>query len=398
MERSSFPPIPRDERLKPYILKGVEWTGKCLGRGAFGVVLELQLQGGAVCAGKKIHDTLVDSQNVGVQHLVEKFIAECELMSTIRHPNIVTYYGIAIFDDSSIPVLVMEQLERSLDSFLENTQETKVPFSIRLSILHDVAKGLVFLHSYNPPIVHRDLTARNILLTTTKQAKVADLGNSRIIDTEVLSRTLSEVPGTLPYMPPEAFVKPPNYDASLDIFSFGHVSLFVLGHQSPNSLLQATYHYPGSHTPSKLCARSEVERRSGYFLKLESNNAVTLQVIEIVKACLDNLPASRPTASQIAELLADHLEDHAEEYQMVLRRMGNLEVSPMPATGGSYYTTERRPNPLTASILVSQIHLVFKNNYNNLLHSGWSQLYHGDARISWWTREENQGVQVRAQC
>ena len=317
------------------------------------MVLELQFQGGAVCAGKKIHDSLVDPQNEGIQRIVKKFLAECELMSTIRHPNIVTYYGIAFLDDSSIPVLVMERLERSLEDFLEKVQETKVPFSIRLSILHDVAKGLVFLHSYNPPIVHRDLTARNILLTTTKQAKIADLGNSRIIDAGVLSRALSEIPGTLPYMPPEAFEKPPNYDASLDIFSFGHVSLFVLGHQSPNSLLQATYHYPSSRTQSKLCARTEVERRGIYFAKLEASNKIPFQIIEAVKACLNNLPADRPSASQMTELLANHLEDHADEYERVISRMGSLNVLPMQAPGGIHHSTERKTNPLTTSILVS---------------------------------------------
>ena len=55
------------QQIHPYILNGVVTTGRQLGHGAFGSVIEMRMVGGALCAGKKIHDALIDPQSVGVQ-------------------------------------------------------------------------------------------------------------------------------------------------------------------------------------------------------------------------------------------------------------------------------------------------------------------------------------------
>ena len=61
-------------------------------------------------------------------------------------------------------------------------------------------------------------------------AKISDLGNSRIVDLQPgqLAKTLSRIPGTLVYMPPEAFDNLSKYGPRLDIFSFGHLALFTI--------------------------------------------------------------------------------------------------------------------------------------------------------------------------
>ena len=126
-----------------------------------------------------------------------------------------------------MPVLVMEQLNTNLDNLLETS--LSIPLTLKRSLLADVARGLLHLHTHNPPIVHRDLSARNILLTSSLVAKISDLGNARIINLRPgqLARTLSRIPGTLAYMPPEAFDEPLRYGSQLDIFSFGHLALFT---------------------------------------------------------------------------------------------------------------------------------------------------------------------------
>ncbi len=337
------------QRLQPYILKGVVSTGKHLGHGAFGSVIEMRMMGGAFCAGKRIHDALISPQNEGVQKMIEKFVAECELMSKMRHPNIVNFYGLAFLDDSSTPILVMEQLDRSLEDYLERSQMKDLPFSIRVSILYDVGKGLVFLHSYQPPIIHRDLTARNILLTTTKQARIADLGNSRIIDTEKITRTLSQTPGTLLYMPPEALEFKPKYGASLDMFSFGHVALFVLTHVFPTHLLPATY--PDGN--GKLLARTEVERRSLYFETLEANELIPSHLVDIVKACLDNNPQDRPSSNEMAEVLENLLEESVE-YKKVMEKMRGFQMSDeMDAPHQPSTVAQRKASNLMTRVTVS---------------------------------------------
>ena len=183
---------------------------------------------GIVCAGKKIHELLIDSGNVGVGSITQKYLQECQLMSSLRHPNIAQFVGLCFFPDSQLPVLVMEKLDGSLDNLLETVPN--IPLALKRSILEDVARGLLYLHAHDQQIIHRDLTATNVLLTSLLVAKITDLGNSRIVNLEPgqLARTLSRLPGTLVYMPPEAFASTSRYGPSLDIFSFGHLALFTL--------------------------------------------------------------------------------------------------------------------------------------------------------------------------
>ena len=327
------------QQIQPYILNGVVPTGRQLGHGAFGSVIEMRMVGGELCAGKKIHDALFNPQNVGVQTMIEKFISECDLMSKMRHPNIVNFYGLVFLSENSAPILVMELMDRSLEDYLERIRSNDIAFSIRILILYDVAKGLAFLHSCSPPIIHRDLTARNILLSTTKQARIADLGNSRIINAENLSMTLSQTPGTALYMPPEAFEFQPHYDASLDMFSYGHVSLYTLTHVFPSHLLPATY--PDPNDPRKLLARSEIQRRSQYVEKLEANEMIPSHLSDMVKACLENIPQHRPTAKNMADVLEEILKGSETDYPVMIRNFdlsGEIEAPPTPGTG----TMEKR--------------------------------------------------------
>ena len=86
------------------------------------------------------------------------------------------------------------------------------------------------LHSKHPPVIHRDLTSKNVLLTSSLVAKITDMGNSRIVNMRPgqMARTLTKYPGTLVYMPPEAQDDIHRYGASMDIFSFGHLALYTI--------------------------------------------------------------------------------------------------------------------------------------------------------------------------
>ena len=149
-------------------------------------------------------------------------------MSDLRHPNITQFMGVCFLPNCQLPVLLMERLDGNLDNLLETVPN--IPLALKRSMLEDVAKGLLYLHLHNPQIVHRDLTAKNVLLTSSFVARITDFGNSRIIDLQPgqLAKTLSRLPGTLVYMPPEANSGSSRYGPSLDIFSFGHLTLFIL--------------------------------------------------------------------------------------------------------------------------------------------------------------------------
>ena len=149
-------------------------------------------------------------------------------MSDLRHPNITQFLGVCFLPDCQLPVLLMERLDGNLDDLIETVPN--IPLALKRSILEDMSRGLLYLHKHTPQIIHRDLTAKNVLLTSYFMAKITDLGNSRIVNLQPgqLARTLSRLPGTLVYMPPEALSLSSRYGPSLDIFSFGHLALFTL--------------------------------------------------------------------------------------------------------------------------------------------------------------------------
>ena len=285
-QQISYRDIPE---LREFFLKNAQRTGKRLGSGAFGVVEELTV-GGTIYAGKTIHSSLLDAHNEGIDRTIQRFISECKLMSQIRHPNIVQFMGLCFIRDSIHPSLVMEKLDLNLESVLETYSD--IPLTLIVRIFKDVAKGLIYLHGKTPPIIHRDLTARNVLINkASMNAKIADLGNALMIDPGKLSKTLSQAPGTLPYMPPEAFPWKPSYDTKLDMFSFGHLGLFAVIQTYPGNLLPSTY--IDSSAKKELQARSEVERRQEYIsilvTKLTKDHVITKVIIQ----CLQNSPEKR---------------------------------------------------------------------------------------------------------
>ncbi len=166
-------------QLQRFLMLNVRPTGRRIGNGSYGTVDELEVEG-LLCAGKKLHEILVEQENQGTEKVLEKFMNECSLLSDLRHPNIVQFLGICFLEISDLPILVMEYLPHCLDNLLENTRN--IPMAVKHSILCDVARGLTYLHAQSPPVVHRDLTSRNVLLNTAMSAKIADLGVARILN------------------------------------------------------------------------------------------------------------------------------------------------------------------------------------------------------------------------
>ena len=311
-------------RLQPFLLTGVTQTGRTLGEGSYGCVEELRVNG-LVCAGKRMYDALVNSQNEGADRMIEKYFDECQLLSGLRHPNVVLFLGICFLDTqppstADLPVLVMEMLQGSLDHLLENTPN--IPLAKKISILQDVARGLVYLHGRTPAIIHRDLTARNVLLNSAMVAKIADMGNSRLVDMQPgqLAQTMTRgVPGTAVYMPPEAFEVPPKYGPKLDMFSFGHLALFTATQQFPGDLLPSTYQDPRSR---QLVPRNEVERRGRYMEGLRVMLGRSHGLVQLITQCLDYSSSARPTASEAL----DRLQQISSSIQDIYHSMTRLQL------------------------------------------------------------------------
>ena len=226
-------------------------------------------------------------------------------MSHLRHPNIVQFLGVYFIPGSSmkIPMLVMEYLHASLNEILESTPH--IPLHYKWSILHDIALGLAYLHGRTPPVIHRDLTARNIMLSSDMRAKLADFGVSRIINLEasMLEANLSRIPGTISYMPPEVFGRNVSYDTSVDIFAFGHLALYTLAQVFP-TVVSATYIDEDS---GKVVACTEFDRRIGTFQRLAVNEAIYSDhpLSKLMQQCLENDPKKRPSIGEVLQRLED---------------------------------------------------------------------------------------------
>lgn len=193
------------------------------GRGAYGAVFKVKYNG-ASCVAKRILEILTGLgayQYVGkdqYQPLLDKFRAECDFLSKLRHPNVVQFIGICQpTPDPRNLTLVMEEMHIDLNELI--TTYKPIDECIKLQILIDVSAGLLHIHSHG--VIHRDLNAGNVLLTRDLRAKIADFGMSRLLPSNMVIRPdMTLMPGAPDFMPPEAMTG--SYDTKLDTFSFGN--------------------------------------------------------------------------------------------------------------------------------------------------------------------------------
>ena len=229
---------------------------------------------------------------------MRRFGDEVLLHSQQRHPNIVQLIGVYYPPHSQLPMLVMEYLPLSLTQCLEREE---LPLQMKYSILVDVAKGLCYLHGKRPPIVHRDLTANNVLLTSSYSAKISDLGVSRLADT-FKKHHLTTVPGNAMVMPPEALEDNPVYDHKLDVFSYGCLILHVLTGQLPQPTKDFAPEPGRRPEPGRSTCYirvSEWDRRSSCIENIPKEN----ELLPLAKQCLNDASAGRPEMINVLQFL-----------------------------------------------------------------------------------------------
>ena len=277
-------------QLDSFKLKGVLATNHELGHGSYATVQELEYMG-LKCAGKKIHEVLL--RQGASSYSVKGFEKECRLLSQIRHPNIVQFLGVHIQNSEEVPILVMEFLPTNLTSCIE--KNGILPHQISYSVLHDVALGLCYLHGQTPPIIHRDLSSNNVLLTANMMAKISDLGVARIINlTPLQANRMTQTPGTPAFMPPEVMVANPKYDASIDEFSYGILMIHILCGRWPDPQVG-----PNRMEHGKLIPVSEAERREIFLQTIGKDHLL----MNLILKCIDNDPEKRiPTNTMVSVL------------------------------------------------------------------------------------------------
>ena len=295
------------ECLAPFLLGGIADKQREVGSGSFAVVKEFEVRGKR-CAGKKLHLSLYESASQERREdLLTRFARECKLLQGVKHPNIVRFLGVYVEADSQLPYLIMEYLDITLAGYLQKNGVPEAP--VYYNILSDVALGLRYMHQQSPPIIHRDLSANNVLLSASLQAKISDLGVSKVLDispTQKTRITQTQAPGTLCYMPPEALVEKPKYDESIDIFSFGVLIIHTLCSDWP---------IPGAPTQvdpnnqDTILPVTEFERRHHYIARIGLDHPA----LPLVRKCLHNNTDSRPDITAVTSEIVE-LQVHIHTY------------------------------------------------------------------------------------
>ena len=286
-------------RFPPLLIEDLTFTDSKLGRGADATVYEVEWNG-TVCAAKRLHEILLGDQSLGgVEKLIGNFEAECLTWSKLRHPGVVQFLGVYFERNSRLPVLVMEKMDTSLRTHLEDHSKEEFPLNLKAFVLRQVTQAIAYLHSQNPPLVHHDLSSNNVLLNVISfVTKVSDFGMSRAINPSALSRK-SSVKGTLAFMAPEALHDPPRYNEKLDIFSFGNIILSTLTHEWPNP------GPPKRYEGDQLVALTELQRRDRYVAMFTAQEKQLF--LPTVTQCLQDQPSKRPSSVVLVRELR-HIE------------------------------------------------------------------------------------------
>ena len=299
-----------------------------LGRGAYGRVYKVKYHQ-MICAAKEVHGILVeDVGETERKRTVDSFLRECRQCSKLRHPNIIQFLGVYYPASRSehaasripLPVMVMEMMACSLTSIVDKHEN--IPIHIKYSIVYDVSLGLCYLHNHDPPIVHRDLSPNNILLTTHHVAKISDLGVAKVIKADS-KKTMTKVPGTVDFMPPEALSNRPDYGPPMDIFSLAGIILHTFNQEWPHPVDQVEF----DPKTRKRVALSEIERRQRYLDKMTGE---ARKLKPLVEECLDSDPRVRPVIGNVCERIQlsknNCSSEFPQDYIVLYQQIKQLKV------------------------------------------------------------------------
>ncbi|XP_019114832.2 serine/threonine-protein kinase WNK1 isoform X7 [Larimichthys crocea] len=164
----------------------------------------------------------------------QRFKEEAEMLKGLQHPNIVRFYDSweSVLRGKKCIVLVTELMTSgTLKTYLKRFKVMK-PKVLR-SWCRQILKGLHFLHTRTPPIVHRDLKCDNIFITgPTGSVKIGDLGLATLMRTSFAKSVI----GTPEFMAPEMYEE--HYDESVDVYAFGMCMLEMATSEYPYSECQ----------------------------------------------------------------------------------------------------------------------------------------------------------------
>nr|QAS62436.1 LRR receptor-like serine/threonine-protein kinase [Sedum alfredii] len=266
-----------------------------VGQGGYGKVYRGVLSNGNVVAIKRAEEGSLQGE--------KEFLTEIHLLSRLHHRNLVSLVGYC--DEESEQMLVYEFMPKgTLRDHLSIISEEPLNFETRITIALGAAKGLMYLHTEaDPPVIHRDVKASNILLDDKFNAKVADFGLSRLapvadLEGNVPGHVSTVVKGTLGYLDPEYFLTNKLTDKS-DVYSFGIVLLELLTGMQPISHGKNIVREVNSAYQSGMVL-TVVDQRMGSY-----PSECLDKFIDFALSCCQDNPDHRPSMTDVVR----HLEN-----------------------------------------------------------------------------------------
>ncbi|XP_022942837.1 leucine-rich repeat receptor-like protein kinase TDR [Cucurbita moschata] len=281
------------------VLECMSMTDKILGMGSTGTVYKAEMPGGEIIAVKKLWGKY--KENIRRRRGV---LAEVEVLGNVRHRNIVRLLGCC--SNKECTMLLYEYMPNgNLDDLLhgKNKGENLVADWItRYKIALGVAQGICYLHhDCDPVIVHRDLKPSNILLDGEMEARVADFGVAKLIQTD---ESMSVIAGSYGYIAPE-YGYTLQVDEKSDIYSFGVVLMeIVSGKRSVDSEF-------GEGNSIVDWVRSKIKVKDGVNQVLDNDVSAScasvreemIQMLRISLLCTSRNPADRPSMRDVVLML-----------------------------------------------------------------------------------------------
>lgn len=178
-------------------------------------------------------DVAWNAIDIGVLPSAEKtrIIQEVQLLQKLEHKNIINFYGSWFSKEKNQVVFITEIMTSgTLKSYIKRVQFVKWKIIKRWCI--QILEGLHYLHSQNPPVIHRDLKCDNIFINgNTGDLRIGDLGLSTQL--AVHKKAAQSVLGTPEFMAPELYDE--SYDEKVDIYAFGMCVLEMVTKEVPYS-------------------------------------------------------------------------------------------------------------------------------------------------------------------
>ncbi|KAI9165993.1 hypothetical protein LWI28_024320 [Acer negundo] len=261
-----------------------------IGKGGHAEVYKGYLSNGQFVAVKRlIKDEKEEEDRVG------NFLSELGIIAHINHPNAARLIG---FSTESGLHLVLQFLPNgSLAALLHGSAEC-LEWKIRFKIAVGVADGLQYLHhDCHRRIIHRDITASNILLTEDYEAQISDFGLAKWLPENWPHHVVFPIEGTFGYLAPEYFMHG-IADEKTDVFSFGVLLLEIItGRRAVDNSQQSLVMWAKQLDTSNV--KEIVDPRLGDTYDPIEMGRATLTA----SLCIHHLPTMRPHMNQVVKLL-----------------------------------------------------------------------------------------------